>query len=116
MKRAIDLKLDWQIHYSDQIPRTAIFVTKDAHIAYMIFCLAMNQESSKLEIPLIIGNHDSLEDVAQRFGIPSSSYLRLPKKTKLNRKKRKLLYSKNTILIQLFSQDICKSRVIVLFH
>ena len=24
----------------------------------------------KLEIPLIIGNHNSLEDVAQRFGIP----------------------------------------------
>ena len=28
---ATDLKLNWQIHYSNQVPRTAIFVTKDAH-------------------------------------------------------------------------------------
>ncbi|MGC6435621.1 MAG: ACT domain-containing protein [Verrucomicrobiales bacterium] len=31
---AEDLKLNWQIHYSDQVPRTAIFVTKDAHCLY----------------------------------------------------------------------------------
>ena len=66
---AADLKLNWQIHYSDRVPRTAIFVTKDAHCLYDLLSRHESGEL-KLEIPLIIGNHNSLEDVAQRFGIP----------------------------------------------
>ena len=66
---AADLKLNWQIHYSNQAPRTAIFVTKDAHCLYDLLSRHESGEL-KLEIPLIIGNHNSLEDVAQRFGIP----------------------------------------------
>ena len=66
---AADLKLNWQIHYSDLVPRTAIFVTKDAHCLYDLLSRHESGEL-KLEIPLIIGNHNSLEDVAQRFGIP----------------------------------------------
>ena len=66
---AEDLKLNWQIHYSNQVPKTAIFVTKDAHCLYDLLSRHESGEL-KLEIPLIIGNHNSLEDVAQRFGIP----------------------------------------------
>ena len=66
---AADLKLNWQIHYSNQVPRTAIFVTKYAHCLYDLLSRHESGEL-KLEIPLIIGNHNSLEDVAQRFGIP----------------------------------------------
>jgi formyltetrahydrofolate deformylase len=63
------LSMDWQIHYSDKPPKAAIFVTKDGHCLYD---LLSRHESGELniEIPLIIGNHDALQDVAKRFGIP----------------------------------------------
>ena len=70
---ASDLSMDWQLHYSDKPPKAAIFVTKDGHCLYD---LLSRHESGELniEIPLIIGNHDSLEDVAKRFGIPFSLF------------------------------------------
>lgn len=77
------LSMDWQIHYSDKPPKAAIFVTKDGHCLYD---LLSRHESGELniEIPLIIGNHNSLEDVANRFGIPFSLF----KITKDNKRKQ----------------------------
>ena len=66
---AIGSEMTWQLHYNDQPPRAAIFATKEGHCLYD---LLSRHESGELniQIPLIISNHDSLQQAAERFGIP----------------------------------------------
>ncbi len=62
-------EMTWYLHYNDQPPRAAIFVTKEGHCLYD---LLSRHESGELniQIPLIISNHDHLQKAADRFGIP----------------------------------------------
>jgi formyltetrahydrofolate deformylase len=59
----------WALHFSDIVPRAALFVTKDNHCFYD---LLSRHESGELrmEIPLIVSNREDLKPVAERFGIP----------------------------------------------
>ncbi len=60
--------MDWRLHFSDETPRVAIFVSKLPHCLYDI--LSRSQyEKWNAEVPLIISNHPDLEPVAERFGI-----------------------------------------------
>lgn len=66
---AEELHLRWEIHYSDQVPRVAIMVSKASHCLYDL--LVHHQEKDLFcEIPLIISNHPDLEHVADKFRIP----------------------------------------------
>ena len=61
--------MDWELHFSDVIPRAALFVTKENHCVYDL--LSRHESSElKMEIPLIVSNRTDLESVAERFGIP----------------------------------------------
>lgn len=63
------LKLDWQVHYSDYIPKVALLVTKTSHNLHDL--LVKHQEGElHCEIPLIISNHQNLEYMADWFRIP----------------------------------------------
>lgn len=59
----------WELHFSDIVPRVALFVTKDNHCFYD---LLSRHESGELrmDIPLIVSNREDLKPVAERFGIP----------------------------------------------
>ena len=58
----------WQLYFSDDRPRMALFVSKLPHCFYDI--LARFEASEwRVEIPLIISNHRDMESVARRFGI-----------------------------------------------
>jgi formyltetrahydrofolate deformylase len=59
----------WSVRYSDEIPKVAVLVTKEANCLYD---LVLRQQSGELpcEIPLIISNHAVLERVAENFRIP----------------------------------------------
>ena len=59
----------WSVDYSDVLPRVAILVTKDGACLYD---LVLRQRAGELrcEIPLIIGNHATLESAAHSFRIP----------------------------------------------
>ena len=60
--------MDWQIYYSDEIPRMAIFVSKYSHCLYDI--LARYQAGEwRVQIPLIVSNHPDLESAARNLGI-----------------------------------------------
>ena len=61
--------MKWELHFSDIVPRAALFVTRDNHCFYD---LLSRHESGELgmEIPLILSNRDDLRSVAERFGIP----------------------------------------------
>ncbi len=59
----------WSLHFSDQKKRMAIFVTKLSHCLYDLLYRYHSKEW-KLEIPLIISNHETLKPIADQFDIP----------------------------------------------
>ncbi|HEU4391939.1 MAG TPA: formyltetrahydrofolate deformylase, partial [Blastocatellia bacterium] len=61
-------QMQWKLHFSDEVPRLAIFVSKLSHCLYDILSRCQSGEW-KVEIPLIISNHADLEHVARTFGI-----------------------------------------------
>jgi len=60
--------MQWQLHFSHEVPRMALFVSKMPHCLYDILSRWKSQEI-EVEIPLIISNHPDLEPVAHQFGI-----------------------------------------------
>jgi formyltetrahydrofolate deformylase len=56
------------LHFSDERPRMAIFVSKMSHCLFDILSRHLSGEWV-VDIPLIISNHSDLEPVAKRFGI-----------------------------------------------
>lgn len=63
------LSATWSVHYSDQVQRVAVLVTKETACLYD---LVLRQRAGELpcEIPLVISNHPTLEPVAESFRIP----------------------------------------------
>ncbi len=61
--------MQWQLHLSGKKPRMAVFVSKMSHCLYDILQRYMSGEWS-VEIPVIIGNHEGLQYIAERFDIP----------------------------------------------
>lgn len=62
-------EMQWALHFSDVIPRAALFVTKDNHCFYDLLSRHESGEL-KMEIPLIVSNREDLRPVAERFDIP----------------------------------------------
>ncbi|MFN8529268.1 MAG: formyltetrahydrofolate deformylase [Anaerolineae bacterium] len=61
-------RMQWRLTFSDDVPRMAIFVSKEAHCLYEI--LARYQAGElRVEIPLIVSNHPTLQSVAENFNI-----------------------------------------------
>lgn len=62
------LQANWQLHFSDTVPRIAIWVSRQNHC---LFDLILRQQAREFaaEIPLIISNHPDLKVVADQFGI-----------------------------------------------
>ena len=58
----------WELHFSDQIPRIALWVTKQDHCLLDLLWRSRSGEL-KAEIPLIIGNHSDLKPIADQYGI-----------------------------------------------
>jgi formyltetrahydrofolate deformylase len=64
----------WELHFSDSVPRLAIWVSRQDHC---LFDLIWRQRAKEFnaEIPLIISNHPHLQEIAKQFGI---QYLHIP--------------------------------------
>jgi len=65
---ATKYEMIWKLYTSDRKPRMAIFVSKLSHCLYDILSRYHSGEWN-VEIPLIISNHQDLEDVARRFEV-----------------------------------------------
>jgi formyltetrahydrofolate deformylase len=60
--------MSWGLHFSDEVPRMALFVSKLPHCFYDI--LARYEAGEwQVEIPLIISNHPDMQTAAGRLGI-----------------------------------------------
>ncbi|MCP3965698.1 MAG: formyltetrahydrofolate deformylase [Lentisphaerae bacterium] len=66
---ADSLKLEWEVHYSDYVPRVAVLVS---HASHCMYDLLVHQHEDDLHcgIPLVISNHPNLEHVADKFRVP----------------------------------------------
>jgi formyltetrahydrofolate deformylase len=60
--------MQWSLHFSDERPRMAIFVSKLPHCLYDLLARCESGEWN-VEVPLIVSNHPALEAVARRSGI-----------------------------------------------
>ena len=66
--------MNWRLHFSDEVPRMALFVSKQPHCFYDT--LARYEAGEwQVEIPLIISNHTDMQTAAERLGI---DYVHLP--------------------------------------
>jgi formyltetrahydrofolate deformylase len=61
--------MKWSLHFSDETPRMAVFVSRLAHCLYDILSRYRSGEWN-VEAPLIISNHPDLQPVAEHFDIP----------------------------------------------
>lgn len=60
--------LQWRLHFSDDVPRVAVFVSKLPHCLYDILARWRSREW-RVDIPLIVSNHLDLEPAARQFGV-----------------------------------------------
>lgn len=62
------LNMTWSLHFSDVVPRMALFVSQYGHCLYDILGRVQSGEWN-VDIPLIVSNHPTFEAVAATFGI-----------------------------------------------
>jgi formyltetrahydrofolate deformylase len=78
----------WELHFSDTIPRIAIWVSKQDHC---LFDLIWRQRAKEFasEIPLVISNHPDLKLVAEKFNI-DYHYIPITKDSKSEQEAKQL--------------------------
>jgi len=62
------LRADWQLRFSDAVPRIAIWVSRQDHCLLDLLWRYQAKEFAA-EIPLIISNHETLKPIAEQFHI-----------------------------------------------
>lgn len=88
--------MDFKLYFSDQKPTMAIFVSKMSHCLYDMLARYTAGEW-KVDIPLIISNHQDLKHIAERFEIPFYVFP-INKENKEEQEKKELeLLKKNNI-------------------
>ena len=59
--------MTWRLHFSDYVPRIAIFVSKLPHCMYDLLARWRMREF-RAEVPLVVSNHPDLRPIAEEFG------------------------------------------------
>jgi len=92
------LQANWQLHFSDTVPRLALWVSRQNHC---LFDLILRQQAKEFvaEIKLIISNHPDLKVVAEQFGI---DYYHLP----ITKDNRAVQEAKQLELLQQYNIDL----------
>ncbi len=62
-------QMRWRLHFSDEVPRMALFCSRLSHCVYDVLARCQSGEW-RVEVPLIVSNHEDLRPVAESFGIP----------------------------------------------
>ncbi|MGQ9573097.1 MAG: formyltetrahydrofolate deformylase [Dehalococcoidia bacterium] len=80
--------MQWELHFSDYVPRIAIFVSKQEHC---LFDLLLRQRMGEFqaEIPLVISNHPDLRPLVETFG-PEYHVFPITKETKAAQEEKEM--------------------------
>ena len=81
-------QMTWNLQLSEEIPKMALFVTKLTHCLYDILG-RWKSNDWKVDIPVIISNHENLRPIAEQFGI-KFHYLPITKENKIEQEQRQL--------------------------
>jgi len=118
------LRATWQLHFSNTLPRMAIWVGKQDHCLYDLLWRHKAQEL-RAKIPVIMSNHPDLGEVATQFGI-DYHYLPITKENKLDQELKQLVllheYEVDVVVLakymQILSQDLINkfSKPIINIH
>jgi formyltetrahydrofolate deformylase len=65
--------MSWSLHYSDEVPRIAIFVSQLSHCLYDLLA-RWRSGDLRVEIPLIVSNHETLRPIAEQYGVPFEQF------------------------------------------
>lgn len=82
------LGANWQLHFSDTLPRIALWVTKQDHCLLDLLWRRQAKEIAA-DIGLIISNHSQLQPIAEQFGI-NFYHVPITKETKLEQEAKQL--------------------------
>jgi len=92
---------EWSLHYSDEVVRMAIFVSKDPWCLDDILARRQSGEWT-VEVPVIVSNHPDLEPVARRFGVPFHAFsVSRENKSEVEREQLEVLRSHRVDLVVL---------------
>jgi len=122
---AKEFNAEWKIHFSENIPKLAIFVSKYDHCLQDILWRYKAGELN-CEIKLIISNHEDLKPLADFYHIPFHVF-KITKETKKAQEAKELALLKeqhiDTIVLarymQILSDDFCThypSQIINIHH
>jgi formyltetrahydrofolate deformylase len=91
--------MKYDLHFASQVLRMAVFVS---HLPHCIYDILSRQRSNewKVEIPLIISNHEKLRHVAEEFGI---DYHVVP----INKDNKQEQEEKQLQLLEQYGIDFC---------
>lgn len=78
----------WELHFSDYVPRIAIFVSKLEHCLYDLL-LRHRMAEFKAEIPIVISNHPDLRELVEAFG-PQYHHIPITKENKPAQEKKQI--------------------------
>ncbi|ANQ48523.1 formyltetrahydrofolate deformylase [Flammeovirga yaeyamensis] len=93
--------MTFHLHFSDKVPNMALFVTKMSHCLYDILSRADSGEL-KVNIPMIVSNHETLKKVADKFDIPFYHFkVNKENKAEIEAEQIKLMKEKNIDFIVL---------------
>ena len=81
-------QMTWELHFSQNIPRMAVFVSKLGHCLFDILARYQSGEW-RVEIPLIISNHPDMRSIAEKFDIAYHEYT-ITKDTKCEQEDRQI--------------------------
>ena len=82
------LNAEWELHFSDTLPRIAIWVSRQDHCLFDLIWRHRAKEFHA-EIPLIMSNHPDLQPVVEQFGI-DYHYLPITKENKQEQEAKQL--------------------------
>ena len=124
-KIAQDFQMNWNLYFSTDRPRMAIFVSRHLHCLYDVL---YRHHSGQLacEIPLIISNHGDAEKIAQDFNIEFHQFVITPETKREQEEAELALLKKHQIDLivlaryhQIFTQSFIKhypNRMINIHH
>ncbi|MDD5195435.1 MAG: formyltetrahydrofolate deformylase [Candidatus Omnitrophica bacterium] len=124
-KIADEFNMNWSIHYSSDIPRMAIFVSRFTHCLYDLL-LRYREGQFNCTLPMIISNHKDAKPIAKNFNIPFYCFPKI-KQNKLGVEKKEIDILKKekigTIVLarytQIFSANFVRefpNRIINIHH
>jgi len=67
-KLATDHDMSWSLHFSDEVPRMAVFVSRQSHCLLDILARVQSRELA-VELPLVISNHPDCRPFVEALGI-----------------------------------------------